>query len=96
MSGTKSKLTDLNDHLFAQLERLSDETLTPEQVDKEAKRGKAIVALADQVVKNASLQVQAAKLVSDKGAIRPLLPSVLGAIVEAPQPQPKLIAGSSK
>lgn len=94
MSGTKNKLSDLNDHLFAQLERLADESLTPEQVDKEAKRGKAIVALADQVVKNASLQVQAAKLLSDKGAIRPHLPSVLGGLVEPPRP--KLIEGNGK
>jgi hypothetical protein len=83
----KNKLTDLNDHLFAQLERLSDEQLTPEQVDKEAKRGKAIVAVADQIVKNASLQVQAARLVSEKGAIRPHLPSVLGDLIEAPRPK---------
>jgi hypothetical protein len=83
----KNKLTDLNDHLFAEIERLADENLTPEQIDKEAKRGKAIVAVADQIVKNAALQVMAAKLVSDKGAIRPHLPSVLGEIVEAPRPK---------
>jgi hypothetical protein len=86
----KNKLTDLNDHLFAQIERLADENLTPEQVDKEAKRGKAIVAAADQIIKSAALQVQAAKLLSEKGAIRPHLPPVLGA---AEPPQPKLIAG---
>jgi len=90
----KNKLTDLNDHLFAQIERLADESLTPEQVDREAKRSKAMVGVADQIVKNASLQVQAAKLLSDKGAIRPLLPSVLGGQVEAPRP--KLIEGGSK
>jgi hypothetical protein len=83
---TKNKLTDLNNHLFAQLERLADESLTPEQVDKEAKRGKAIVALADQVVKNASLQVQVAKLVSDKGNIRPLMPAAAG-LPESQQPR---------
>jgi hypothetical protein len=83
----KNKLSDLNDHLFAQLERLSDEALTSEQIDKEAKRGKAIVAVADQIVKNASLQVSAAKLISDKGAIRPHLPGVLGEIVEVPRPK---------
>lgn len=82
----KNKLTDLNDHLFAQMERLSDETLTPEQVEREAKRGKALVSVADQIIKNASLQVQVAKLVSEKGAIRPLLPAVVGA-AEAPRPQ---------
>lgn len=94
MTKTKNKLTDLNDHLFAQLERLANESLTAEQVDIETKRGKAIVALADQVVKNASLQVQVAKLISDKGAIRPHLPEVLGKIVEAPRP--KLIEGNSQ
>jgi hypothetical protein len=93
MSGTKNKLSDLNDHLFAQIERLSDESLTPEQVDKEAKRGKAIVALADQVVKNAALQVHVAKLVSEKGAIRPLLPGAAGVIEPA---RPQLIEAAKK
>lgn len=74
----KNKLADLNDHLFAQLERLANEELTPEQIKREADRGKAIVAVADQIVKNASLQVQVAKLVSEKGNLRPLLPAAAG------------------
>lgn len=63
----KNKLSDLNDHLFAQLERLSDEDLAPEQVEAEVKRGTAIVAVADQIVRNASLKIQAAKIMSDHG-----------------------------
>lgn len=63
----KNKLSDLNDHLFAQLERLSEEGLTPDQIDTEVKRGSAIVAVADQILRQASLQVQAAKIVSDHG-----------------------------
>lgn len=63
----KNKLSDLNDHLFAQLERLSDEDLTAEQVDREHKRGEAIVAVADQIIRNAALHLQAAKLVFDAG-----------------------------
>jgi hypothetical protein len=84
----KNKLSDLNDHLFAQLERLSDEDLTAEQIDVEAKRGKAIVQVADQIIKNANLKLQAAKLVSDHGldptphlpelAARPLAPMIEG------------------
>jgi hypothetical protein len=74
----KNRLSDLNDHLFAQLERLSDEDLTPEQIDREHKRGEAIVAVADQIIRNAALQVQAAKLVSDHGLDpTPHLPPVL-------------------
>lgn len=63
----KNKLADLNDHLFAQIERLSDEDLTPEKLDAEVKRGGAIVAVADQILRHASLQVQAAKILSDHG-----------------------------
>lgn len=73
----KNKLADLNDHLFAQLERLSDEDLTTEQIDTEVKRGNAIVAVADQILRHASLQVQAAKIVSDHGIDpSPLLPAL--------------------
>jgi hypothetical protein len=63
----KNRLSDLNDHLFAQLERLSDEGMTPEQIDREHKRGEAIVAVADQIVRNASLHLQAAKLAKEVG-----------------------------
>lgn len=61
----KNKLSDLNDHLFMQLERLSDEDMTAEQIEREAKRGEAIVAVADQIVRNAALQLQAAKIAFD-------------------------------
>jgi len=64
----KNRLSDLNDHLFAQLERLSDENLTPEQIDTEAKRGEAMVSVADQIIRNAALQIQAAKIAYDGGA----------------------------
>lgn len=64
----KNKLSDLNNHLFAQLERLSEEDLTVEQIEREAKRSEAIVSVADQIIRNAALQVQAAKIASDGGA----------------------------
>lgn len=75
----KNKLADLNDHLFAQIERLSDEDLTSEQIDKESKRGESIIGIADQIIKNASLQIQAAKLLSEHGYDpTPHLPAVEG------------------
>lgn len=63
----KNKLTDLNDHLFAQLERLGDEDLSPEQIESEAKRAEAIVNVADQVIRNADLQLKAATLLANNG-----------------------------
>jgi hypothetical protein len=75
----KNKLGDLNNHLFAQIERLSAEDLTPEQIQHEARRGEAIVGLADQIIRNATLQIAAAKLVADHGAkVQPYLPLIEG------------------
>lgn len=63
----KNKLSDLNNHLFAQIERLGDEDLDSEQIEKEAKRGEAIVAVADQIIRNADLQFKAANLLANHG-----------------------------
>jgi hypothetical protein len=63
----KNKLTDLNDILFAQLERLADENLEGEAIGAEIRRADAIVAVADTIVENASLQLAAAKLVAEHG-----------------------------
>jgi 3-methyladenine DNA glycosylase/8-oxoguanine DNA glycosylase len=63
----KNRLTDLNDHLFAQIERLGDEDLSQEALGKEAERAKAIVAVADQIVKNGALQLKAAELAAKHG-----------------------------
>jgi len=43
----KNKLGDLNNHLFAQLERLSDEDMSVEQIDQEVKRASAMVDVAE-------------------------------------------------
>lgn len=73
----KNKLGDLNNHLFAQLERLADEEMTAEQIDQEVKRAEAIVSLSDQIIGNADLQLKAAKLWAEHGsAIMPMLPKI--------------------
>ena len=64
----KDKLTDLNNHLFAQLERLSDDDLDAEMIEREVKRTEAIVKVADQITGNADLQLKAAKLFAEHGA----------------------------
>lgn len=73
----KNKLSDLNDHLFAQLERMSDENMSPEQIEQEAKRAEAIVAVADRIAGNADLQLKAAKLFAEHGqGVLPMLPQI--------------------
>lgn len=85
----KNKMTDLNDHLFAQLERLGDEDLTAEQIEREAKRGEAIVSVAEQVIRNAELQLRAATLLAANGYhIEPHLANI------APSPERKAIGNA--
>lgn len=58
----KNKIQDLNDHLFAQLERLNDEELTAEDLEKEINRSKAVTAISNQIINNAKLALDATKL----------------------------------
>lgn len=57
----KNKLTDLNNHLFAQLERLSDETLDAEGLAKEIERSRAITGVSKQLVQIGQLALDAEK-----------------------------------
>lgn len=73
----KNRLSDLNNHLFAQLERLSEEGLSREQIEDEAKRADAIVSVADQIARSGDLQLKAARLFADHGqAVLPHLPMI--------------------
>ncbi len=73
----KNKLSDLTDHLFAQIERLTDEGMSAEQIDAEVKRSGAVVQLADKIVGNARLQLDAAKVYAEHGdLILPMLPQI--------------------
>ena len=63
----KNKLTDLNDHLFAQIERLSDEDINSEDLQKEVTRSSALINVSDQIIKNAALSLKAAVVCSELG-----------------------------
>lgn len=57
----RNTLGDLNNHLFAQLERLSDEDLAGDKLSEEIDRARAITSVANQIVSNGSLVLQAQK-----------------------------------
>lgn len=61
----RNTLGDLNNHLFAQLERLSDEDLTGEKLSEEMNRAKTVSAVASQIIKNGSLVLEAQKVKGD-------------------------------
>lgn len=57
----RNTLGDLNNHLFAELERLGDEELTGEELDKEIRRASAISSVSKNIIANANVILQAAK-----------------------------------
>ena len=54
-------LMALNNHLFEQLERLNDDELSNEELDKEMKRAKAMTDVSSKVIDNAKLALDAEK-----------------------------------
>ena len=74
----KNRLTDLNEHLFAQLERLGSEELEDEAIEREVNRSKAIVDIADTMIAGGKLALEGAKLhaqYKDNGGVK--LPPLL-------------------
>lgn len=71
------KLSDLTDHLFAQLARLSDRTIAPDALESEIKRTSSMVEVADRITDVARLQLGAAKLYAENGdQVLPMLPQI--------------------
>lgn len=56
---TKNTLGDLNNHLFEQMERLNDDSLSVEELDHELKRADAMSKIATNVVNNANTILKA-------------------------------------
>lgn len=62
----KNKLIDLNNHLFAQLERLSEEDLAGDKLLQEIDRSKAITCIANSIIGNAKLALDAQKALGER------------------------------
>lgn len=73
----KNKLTDLNNHLFAELERLSDEELKGDLLTEEIERSKAVSDIAGKIIANANVVLQAQKFIDNKMNDETKLPPML-------------------
>lgn len=74
----RNKLNDLNNHLFAQLERLNDDELTDEGLQREVARAKAISGVASQIIKSVKVTVDAMRLVANGDYTVNELPDMIG------------------
>lgn len=64
-------LSDLNNHLFDQLNRLGTEGLKGEALEAEIERSRAVSAVAKDIVNNARLQLDAVKVKAEYQGLRP-------------------------
>lgn len=58
----KNKISDLRDHMFAALERLGNEDISQEDLQKEISRSQAIAEVGKVIVESAKTEVLYAKL----------------------------------
>ncbi|WP_183560602.1 hypothetical protein [Mucilaginibacter sp. SP1R1] len=72
----QNKIADLNNHLFAQLERLNDETIKPEKMELEIKKAAAVSKVASQIINANKLVLDAAKIIGN--GVASTLPETFG------------------
>ena len=73
----KNTLGDLNNHLFAQLERLGDEELKGDNLKEEIERARAISDVANKIISNGALVLGAKKMMDSRMDANIQLPKML-------------------
>lgn len=61
----RNTLMDLNNHLFEQMERLNDDGLTDESLEREMQRSSSMSAISGKIIENAKLSLEAEKYKSE-------------------------------
>lgn len=63
----KNTLTDLNNYLFESLERLTDDDMTEEQLQREIIRSEAVTSVAETIIHNGELSLKALRHAEEYG-----------------------------
>ena len=61
----KNGIVDLNNHLFAEMERLGDEDLKGDELKEELERADSMARIATQIVQNNNTALKAIKIADD-------------------------------
>lgn len=73
----QNNLSDLNNHLFAQLELLGNGELSNEELEAEIKKSKAMTSISAQILKIADVQLKAIRVAEDCGLLNDEMPALL-------------------
>ena len=65
----RNTLTDLNNHLFEQLERLNSDELTAEDLEKELRRAEGMTKVAAQIIQNGELAYKTMVHLTEYGSV---------------------------
>lgn len=63
----KNTLGDLNNYLFAQLEKLNDDDLNGEALESEIRRTEAMAKISEQIIRTGELQFKAMQHMDEYG-----------------------------
>lgn len=63
----RNKINDLRNHLFASLERLDNDELTPEQLEAEIKKAEAVAIVGNVIIQSAKVEVDFLKAMGKAG-----------------------------
>ncbi len=62
----KNKLSDLNNYLFEQIERINDDGLSTEELENEIKKSNAIINVSKQIIESGRLSLEAARFLDER------------------------------
>ena len=73
----QNNLSDLNNHLFAQLELLGSGELNKEELETEIKKSKAMTSISAQILKIVDVQLKAIRTAENCGLLNEEMPALL-------------------
>ena len=71
----RTNINDLNEYLFSALDRVTNDDLSPEDLDRELRRADTIVSVAETVIHNGELMLKAMNYAAEYNTA---LPKLLG------------------
>lgn len=73
----KNRMSDLNNHLFAEIERLGDEDLKGDALKEEIERAEALTKVSGQIINNGALALKAEVIKTNSLGANSKLPDFL-------------------